>query len=103
MIDTDDYTAPFAAGRETSEAAAQSIEPTASSLCGQIYASLKRRGDNGLTCSEVEQLYELRHQTASARLWDLHTRSFIVDSGQRRPTTSGRKAIVWVAAPPAAA
>jgi hypothetical protein len=89
------YQAPYAAGSETSQAAATSIEPTAESLCGVIYAALKRT-PGGLTCSEVETRFELRHQTASARLWDLHTRGHIVDSGQRRPSLSGRASIVWV-------
>lgn len=96
-LDDADYHAPFAAGRPTSAAAAQSVEPTAESLCGIIYAAVKQTAA-GLTCSDVETRFELKHQTASARLWDLHTRGFIADSGQRRPSLTGRASIVWVAA-----
>jgi hypothetical protein len=92
------YRAPFAVTSETSRAAAHSVEPTAVSLCGQILAALKARGASGLTCAEVEDRFGLRHQTASARLWDLRTRAYIRDSGARRETSSGRKAVVWVAA-----
>lgn len=91
-----DYRAPYARDSETSQAAAVSVEPSAESLCGQIYEAIKRRGTDGMTCSEVEDVFTLRHQTASARLWDLRTREFIEDSGQRRPSTSGRSSIVWV-------
>lgn len=55
---------------------------------------LRQRGPNGATCAEVEQALRLPHQTASAR---------IRDSGARRLTPSGRKAIVWVAQERAAA
>jgi hypothetical protein len=92
------YRAPYAAGRDTSEAAAHSIEPTAWSLCGRLLAAIKARGPAGFTCAEVEAAFDLRHQTASARLWDLHTRAYIRDSGARRPTATGRKAVVWIAA-----
>lgn len=90
------YRAPYAAGRATSEAAAVAIAPSAVSLCGVILTAIKAKAD-GLTCSEVETRFALRHQSASARLWDLHTRGHIVDSGQRRPSLSGRASIVWVA------
>jgi hypothetical protein len=89
------YHAPYAAGRETSAAAALSVEPTAESLCGVIYAALKQT-PTGLTCSDVETRFDLTHQTASARIWDLHTRGFITDSGARRPSLTGRASIVWV-------
>jgi hypothetical protein len=90
------YQAPYAAGRETSMEAAASIEPSAQSLCGQILAAIKAAGLHGLTCDEVEDRFELRHQTASARLWDLHTRDYIRDSGQRRLTSARRRAVVWI-------
>jgi len=91
-----DYRAPFAQGRETSEAAADAISPTAGTLCAEILSEIRRRGDRGMTCAEVEEFFQLRHQTASARLWDLHTRAFVRDTGLRRLTSSGRRAIVWV-------
>jgi hypothetical protein len=90
------YQAPYAATSETSRDAARSIEPSAPSLCGRIYATLKGPCVAGLTCAEVERLFDLRHQTASARIWDLRTRGFIRDSGLRRRTLSGRWAVVWI-------
>lgn len=92
------YRAPFARGRETSEAAADSVTPNAGTLCAEILSEIQHCGTAGATCAEVEERFHLRHQTASARLWDLHTRGFIRDVGIRRATSSGRQAIAWVAA-----
>lgn len=89
------YTAPYAVGRETSAAAAHAIEPSAVTLCGQVLAAI--RACHGLTCFEIEEALHLRHQTASARIWDLHTRGLITDSGARRLTSASRAAVVWVA------
>jgi predicted transcriptional regulator len=49
----------------------------------------------GLTSDQVEQILGGRHQTISARVNELRERGWITDSGLRRPTRSGRKAIVW--------
>ena len=50
---------------------------------------------NGLTCDQVEELTNMRHQTASARIRELFVMGKIVDSGERRVTRSGRNAVVW--------
>lgn len=49
----------------------------------------------GATCDEIEVRYDMRHQTASARITALQKKGIIYDSGQRRKTRSGRSAIVW--------
>lgn len=82
--------------RQTSLDAARSIEATAGSLRAQILQAITARRPDGLTCAEIETLFTLRHQTASARLTELHTRGLITDSDRRRKTDSGRRAIVWV-------
>ena len=51
----------------------------------------------GLTCDEVEQQLNLRHQTAAARLWEIEGQLLVEKSDQRRPTRSGRTARVYVA------
>lgn len=61
-----------------------------------MYNRLKRRPKQGFTCQELEQDLGVSHPTASARLVDLRYSGLIVDSGERRKTTSGRNAIVWV-------
>jgi predicted HTH transcriptional regulator len=81
---------------ETSHEAAESVAPVASRLAKRVYEHIKDRG--GLTCFEVEEITELSHQTASARITELRQKGLIKDSGQRRLTGSGRKAVVWVVA-----
>ena len=53
----------------------------------------------GATCEEVEKALNLKHQTASARLWELcgngkHDKR-IIKTEERRKTTSGRFARVY--------
>lgn len=76
---------------DTSEAAAESIEPT-----HLRRAVLTCFGTTGRTCDEVEVLLDLRHQTASARIRELVMLGFLKDSGERRATRSGRQARVYV-------
>lgn len=83
-------------GVETSNEAAESIQPDTSRLRRIVFNLIVDRG--GLTCDQVEEITGLKHQTASARVYELHTTSQIVDSGQRRKTRSKRNAIVWMVA-----
>lgn len=85
---------PSAKGSATSIAAAESMKETASTLRSKVLEAI-RRSDGGLTTDEVEQLLSLNHQTASPRMWELHKRGLIGDSGNRRKTRSGRMAVVY--------
>lgn len=51
--------------------------------------------DEGMTCDEVEQRLERTHQSMSARVNQLRDSGWVIDSGLRRKTRSGRDAIVW--------
>jgi predicted transcriptional regulator len=82
--------------RDTSRAASESMEEAAPRLRERVFRHIKRAGPHGATCHEVERYLKLRHQTASARIWELHQKSRVKDSGYRRSTPSGRLAIVWV-------
>jgi hypothetical protein len=88
---------PRARGSDTSSDAADSIEPIAPLLRERVLNIIKTAGPMGLTCDECEAVLGMRHQTVSARVTELRNETRIVDSGQRRPTRSGRKATVWVA------
>lgn len=79
---------------DTSVAAGEAIRPTAGALREQIHAHLALV--KGATCDEVEVALTMRHQTASARIRELKLEDLIQDSGDRRPTRSGKLAIVWV-------
>ena len=93
--------APFCgstvSSRETSEAAAKAIEPVAGSLRALVLKHVRGRGLNGSTCDEAEIALSMRHQTCSARVRELSGSGLIVDSGQKRKTSSGRLAVVYVA------
>lgn len=51
--------------------------------------------NEGLTSDEIEADLERTHQSISARVNALKNAGWLVDSGQRRATRSGRQAIVW--------
>jgi len=50
----------------------------------------------GLTDDDLEVITGLSHQSASARRNGLVRKRLVRDSGERRLTRSGRKAVVWV-------
>lgn len=87
--------APGYVDRDTSFEAAIRIEPTAGSLRFLILNHIRRTA--AATCDEIEVDLELRHQTASARVRELFLLGFVVDTGERRRTRSGRRAIIWAA------
>ena len=83
---------------DTSRAAAVAIVPHAKAIRERVYSFIKVSGARGKTCDEIEVLMDGRHQTTSARVRDLAKDNRIKDSGDRRPTRSGRDAIVWIIA-----
>ena len=88
-------TAPYVVGSDTSQAAAEALE---GKLGGMRQVVLDHvRGGAGLTCEEVEEQLEMRHQTAGPRINELVKVGLLYDSGERRRTTSGRMATVWKA------
>lgn len=81
----------------TSHDAAVQIKPEAATLRARVLDAIAAAGDKGATDDEIEQATGLVHQTASARRRELVLAGKLVDIG-RRPTRSGRKAIVWTVA-----
>jgi hypothetical protein len=80
--------------QDTSLEARESLdEDTLSRWQREIYDYIEQA--NGATCWEVEQELELLHQSASPLIRRLRLKGQLVDTGQRRPTGSGRMAIVW--------
>jgi hypothetical protein len=80
--------------RDTSIEALQSQdEETAAHRRNRIWLFIAERG--GATCWEVEQAFGALHQTVSAAISKLSADGVLVDTGERRPTGSGRLAIVW--------
>jgi hypothetical protein len=89
----------FERGSDTSEAAAQRAEPVAGAMRSTVLAAVLLTAARGATCDELEVLVGLRHQTCSARVRELVLLGSLVDSGQRRPTRSGRLAAVYLVTP----
>jgi len=86
-------TPPYARGSDTSEQAAVSAPPNAGTKRRRIYDLIVICG--GATDDELEDRTGWRHQTVSARRRELVLSGLVVDSGKRRTTRSGRKAVVW--------
>lgn len=84
-------TAPYS-NPTTSKAGAESMKTTMSALAQRILEAIKARPR---TCDELENELNLSHQTCSARIRHLVLKNEVVDSGEKRFTASGRKAIVW--------
>jgi hypothetical protein len=89
---------------ECSAAAARSIRPVAGVLRMKIMDYIRSCGNRGATCDETDAALGLCHQGTSARFAEMSRndersgyRPCIIDLGERRPTRSGRKAVVWFA------
>jgi hypothetical protein len=81
--------------RPTSSEAYASIESDSAQMRYRVLREIKRRGEQGATCDEIERALRMIHQTCSARVRELFLRSEIEDSGRKRETPRGRRAIVW--------
>jgi hypothetical protein len=85
---------------DTSRAAAKQAKPKSGKQREVVLFWIRWAGKceaKGMTCDEVAVLLDLPAQSVSARINGLHNDDYIVDSGIRRNTRYGRKAIVWVA------
>lgn len=83
---------------DTAAEAAESVLHQVGSLAEQCWDRIRSaymQGHGGLTCDELESQMGGRHQTISPRVNELRDNGWIVDSGERRRTRSGRRAIVW--------
>ena len=87
--------APFVAGSETSKEAAKSID--AGTIRSRVHKLIEDMGCLGATDEELEKKLGMRHQTVSARRRELVLMGKAKDSGVKRRTGSGRKAVVWIA------
>ena len=86
--------APGAQDRDTSQAAADFIAPTAPQLRARALAVVER--SNGLTADEVAGRLGLSILSIRPRLTELSRLGKVRDGGGRRRNKSGRNAIVWV-------
>ena len=88
---------PFPHGSETARLAAEAIAPHAPILRDRVLAFIASRGPDGAIDEEVALGLRIRESTARARRVELRDLGIVINSGQVRPTTSGRLAVVWTA------
>jgi hypothetical protein len=79
---------------ETSHAAAEGISDRIGKLQAKVLKAL-RGHPGGLTDEQLQILLKMNPSTQRPRRIELVEKRLVRDSGVRRPTTSGRPAIVW--------
>lgn len=84
--------------RSTSLAAhrAGKVGGKAATLRAKVFLHLLLAGEEGATIDEMERALELPGNTVRPRRVELEERGWVVDSTRRRPTQTGKLAIVWV-------
>jgi transcription initiation factor IIE alpha subunit len=91
------YTKPALAQEhsDTSREAAALIEPKRPTLRARVLKAIKRYG--ALTDEEIQTETGLNPSTVRPRRIELVEMGLVRDSGRRRETRSGRRAVVWEA------
>lgn len=92
-------TVPYVKGSDTSEAAAASMQPIAPTLRHKVYDYILGQGEQGATDDEVVGALGMAHRTATARRRELERMGAVYRTENRRQTTSGRTAGVYMAVP----
>lgn len=82
--------------RSTSAAAHRSSKSFAATHADMILDYIVRRGKKGATLEEIANATGIKLQSVCPSRLILEKTGFVVDSGMRRATSSGRKAIVWI-------
>ncbi|GMV98047.1 MAG: hypothetical protein HRF43_09805 [Phycisphaerae bacterium] len=85
----------------TSIDARYSVAGRALDARSRVLSYIEQRGSAGATDEEVRVALGMRVQTQTPRRGELVKLGLIRDSGRRRPTSTGRAAVVWVATPEA--
>jgi hypothetical protein len=83
---------------DTSVAAANALAPKLGRLQKMALEAIKGAGWLGLTADELAAALEMDRWSIQPRTSELRRKGLIRDSGQRRPNTTGKLAIVWTAA-----
>ncbi len=93
---------PSVCSSPTSRAAASRIRPDISRLGWLVLETLQRASPDGLTDSEIQQMLGLAGSSERPRRVWLARSGWVVDSGLRRPSPTGRQCVVWIVTRPAA-
>lgn len=83
---------------DTSVAAANALAPKLGRLQKMALEAITGASWLGLTADELAAALEMDRWSIQPRTSELRRKGLIRDSGQRRPNSTGKMAIVWVAA-----
>lgn len=83
---------------DTSIAAAVALAPGLGRLQRMALDAIRKAGSPGLTADELAERLGLDRWSIQPRTSELRRKGLIRDSGQRRPNSTGKLAIVWIAA-----
>ena len=84
-------------GTATEREAAMSVVGYAKTLRDKVYQWLVQQGDRGGTRDELDVVIGRTPNVTQPRLWELEQMELIRKTDERRPTRSGRSAVVYVA------
>lgn len=82
---------------ETSIAAADALAPKLGRLQRMAEDAIREAGWLGLTADELAERLGMDRWSIQPRTSELKRKGLIRDSGQRRPNSTGKRAIVWIA------
>lgn len=83
---------------DTSIAAAEALKPKLGRLQRLAATTIREAGRCGLTADELAARLEMDRWSIQPRTSELRRKGLIRDSGQRRPNSTGKLAIVWIIA-----
>ncbi len=83
---------------DTSNEAADAMQPHCGRLQADALATIKDAGKDGCTADEVGNRQGRNRWSVQPRISELRQMGLVVDSGRRRQNVTGKRAIVWVAA-----
>jgi hypothetical protein len=87
---------PPSNGVPTSNEAAKAIEPVAQRQRDILFRYVCDQIVHGTTNQEAEEALGMPAQTITPRMLEIRKEGLVTDSGLKRLTRSGRKAIVWI-------
>jgi hypothetical protein len=82
----------------TSITAAAALAPKLGRLQRMAEDTIRDAGAYGLTADELAGKLGMDRWSIQPRTSELRSKGLIRDSGQRRPNSTGKQAIVWIAA-----
>ena len=83
---------------DTSIAAAEDLAPKLGRLQRMAETTIRDAGPRGLTADELSARLDMDRWSIQPRTSELRRKGLIRDSGRRRPNSTGKQAIVWIAA-----